>query len=183
MNKKTLIIIIALLLLLVIFIGIAVWALFFREIAPVDEDDTEGILRPDYPPQNTEQNQKPIPNDPGGEIQTPDGGGGVNITYSKNVTVDLSEKKATLYYANPSRSNQNAKIGVMIGERVVLESELITPGNMVTSLPLSDGAESFFDAESIGEYDAELVVGFYDPQTGAKAMVDSRGAVKVIVKE
>ena len=173
MNKKTtLIIIIALLLLLVIAVGVAVWAIFFRE--------GDEILPPDYPPQNTEQNQETIPDDPGGEIETPEGGGGVNITYSEAVTIDLSDKKASLYYANPSRSNQNVAIAILIGEKVILKSELITPGNMVTQLSLLDGADKLLTA---GGYNAELVVYCYHPETGEKAMVDTRGSLMVTVVE
>ena len=171
-KKKTLIIAIALSVVLAIAIGVTVWAIFFRE-----GDD---VLPPDYPPQDTDDNQTPIPDDEGGEIQTPAGGGAVNITYAENVTVDLSDKKASLYYANPSRSNQNVAIAIVIGEDVIVKSELITPGNMVTSLPLVQDAEKKLAA---GGYNAEMIVYCYHPETGEKAMVDTKGAVIVTVVE
>lgn len=176
MTKKTLIIIIALSVALAMTIGVTVWSLFFRE-AKVDDGD---ILPPDYPPQETEDNQTPIPDDDGGEIVTPEGGGAVNITYAENVTVDLSDKTASLYYANPSRSNQNVAIAIVIGEDVIIKSELITPGNMVTSLPLVDGVETKLTA---GGYNAEIIVYCYHPETGEKAMIDTKGAVTVTVTE
>lgn len=172
MNKTILLIIIALSVVLVISICVSVWAIFFRE-----GDD---VLPPDYPPQDTEDNQVPIPDDDGGKIETPEGGGAVNITYAENITVDLSEKNASIYYANPSRSNQNVAIAIMIGEDVIIKSELITPGNMVTSLPLVDGAE---EKLAVGGYDAEIIVYCYHPETGEKAMVDTKGAVIVTVVE
>lgn len=172
MDKKTLIIAIVLSVILLIAILISVWAIFFRR--------GKDVLPPDYPPQNTDQNQTPIPDDQGGEIQTPAGGGAVNITYSEQVKIDLSDKKASLYYANPSRSNQNVAIAVVIGEEIILKSELITPGNMVTSLPLAEGAEKKL---AVGGYNAELVVYCYHPETGEKAMVDTKGAVVLTVTE
>ena len=172
MNKKIMILIIALAVVSVISISVSVWALFFRE--------GDAPLTPDYPPQSTESNQVTIPDDIGGEIQTPEGGGAVNITYSEEITIDLSGKKASLYYANPSRSNQNVAIAIVIGEDVIIKSDLIIPGNMVTSLPLVDGAE---DKLATGVYNAEIIVYCYHPDTGEKAMIDTKGEVIVTVTE
>ena len=174
MNKKSLMIIIALSVVLVIAVSVSIWAIFFRE------SSEEGVLTPDYPPQSTDANQVPIPDDNGGTIKTPEGGGAVNITYAENVTVDLSDKKASLYYANPLRSNQNVAIAIMVGEELILKSELITPGNMVTSLSLVDGAE---EKLVVGGYDAQIIVYCYHPETGEKAMIDTKGAVVVTVVE
>ena len=141
---------------------------------------TETPLPPDYPPKETESNQEPITEDSGGSIQTPEGGGAVNITYAETVNVDLSDKIASLYYANPSRSNQNVAIAVVIGDTVIVKSELITPGNMVTELALNDGAENKL---SVGSYDAEIVVYCYHPETGEKAMIDARANIILNVVE
>lgn len=172
MNKKTLLIIIALSVLLVIAISVSIWAIVFRE--------GEDILPPDYPPQDTDDNQTPIPDDQGGQIQAPAGGGAVNITYAENVTVDLSDKKASLYYANPSKSNQNVAVSIVIGEDVIIKSELITAGNMVTSLPLVEGAA---EKLAVGGYNAEIIIYCYHPETGEKAMIETKGAVVVTVVE
>ena len=157
---------------LVIAIIISLWAIFFRE--------NEEVLPPDYPPQATDQNQTPIPDDQGGTIETPEGGGAVNVTYSESIEIDLSEKSASLYYANPSRSNQNVAIAVVIGEDVILRSQLITPGNMINSLTLVEGAEKKL---TVGGYNAALIIYCYDPETGEKAMVDTTGAVVLTVTE
>lgn len=172
MTKTTLILIIALAVVLVSSISVSVWAIFFRQ-----GDD---VLPPDYPPQDTEDNQTPIPDDTGGAIQTPAGGGAVNITYADNITIDLSDKKASLYYANPSRSNQNVVIAIVIKDEVIIKSGLITPGNMVTSLSLVDGAENKL---AVGGYNAEIIIYCYHPETGEKAMLDTKGEVVVTVTE
>lgn len=172
MTNKTKLIMIALSVVLVVALCVSIWAIFFRE--------GEAVLPPDYPPQGTDDNQTPIPDDTGGNIETPEGGGAVNITYAENITVDLSDKLASLYYANPSRSNQNVAIAIVIGEEVIIKSELITPGNMVTSLPLVDGAEKKLSA---GGYNAEIIIYCYHPETGEKAMIDTKGEVVVTVTE
>ena len=172
MNKNNLLIIIALSVVLVIAICVSIWAIVFRE--------GEDMLPPDYPPQDTDDNQTPIPDDQGGQIQTPAGGGAVNITYAEEVIIDLSDNKASLYYANPSRSNQNVAIAIVIGKNVIIKSELITPGNMVTSLPLVGGAA---EKLAVGGYDAEIIIYCYHPETGEKAMVDTKGSVIVTVVE
>ena len=172
MTNKPKIIIIALSVVLAVAIFVSIWAIFFRE--------EEDVLPPDYPPQDTDDNQTPIPDDIGGSIETPEGGGAVNITYAENITVDLSDKTASLYYANPSRSNQNVAIAIVIGEEVIIRSELITPGNMVTALPLVDGAEEKLSA---GGYNAEIIIYCYHPETGEKAMIDTKGEVVVTVTE
>lgn len=172
MDKKKRIAIVVLCLILIIAVAISVWAIFFRK--------GEDVLPPDYPPQETEKNQIPIPDDQGGTIQTPDGGGAVNVTYSQKIDIDLSDKSASLYYANPSRSTQNVAIAIVIGEEVILRSELITPGNMVKSLPLVDGIEKKLVA---GGYNATLVVYCYDPETGERAMVDATSSVTLTVTE
>ncbi len=171
-NKPKWIIIAVLLLLLLVIVAVIIWAIFFR---------TPDIpLPPDYPPQETDGNQQPIPNDQGGKLESPTGGGAVNVTYESVVTVDLSDKTVTLSYANPSMSNQNVAIAIVIDDLTVARSALITPGNMIKSLTLEDKAAKKL---SVGGYDAEIIIYCYHPETGEKAMVDTRGEVTVYVTE
>ena len=51
---------------------------------------------------------------------------------------------------------------------------------MVTSLPLVDGAEKKL---AVGGYNAEIIIYCYHPETGEKAMVDTKGSVVVTVVE
>ena len=173
-TKRNLIIIISILLILLLFtICIMMWAVFFRGI---------GIkpIPPDYPPQGTEENQKPIEGDNSDKIESPEGGGAINVTYRTNVKVDLSENKVTLLYANPNASNQNVAILIMIGDLVVAKSDQITPGHGVDTLSLDRYAK---ERLMVGRYDGELVIRAYDPETGEKAMVDTKGAINVTVVE
>ncbi|MBQ7364397.1 MAG: hypothetical protein IJW46_02230 [Clostridia bacterium] len=170
-QKKLTVAIVLLSILLLLVILVTVLALFLRKPT---------VLPPDYPPQDTDSNMQPIPGDSGGTIETPEGGGAVNITYADTVTVSLSDRTASLYYANPSRSNQNVAIAVMIGSTVILRSDLITPGNMVTTLPLVEGVE---EQLLPGGYQAELIIYCYHPETGEKAMIDTRGTLTLTVVE
>lgn len=167
-NQKTLIAILSIL--IVLCLAVTIWAVFFRGSDPIT---------PDYPPQGTEDNQKPIEGDTGDKIDSPSGGGAINVTYGTNAIVSLSEKKVTLYYANPNASNQNVAILIMIGDMVVAKSDLITPGHEVTELTLEDYAVSKLQA---GGYDAELLVRAYNDD-GEKAMVDTKGEITLTVQE
>lgn len=165
-NQKTLIAI--LLILIVLCLAVTIWALFFRGGNPIT---------PDYPPQGTEDNQKPIEGDDGEKLESPSGGGAINVTYGTNAIASLSEKKVTLYYATPNASNQNVAILITIGDMVAAKSDLITPGNEVTELVLADYAAKNL---SEGGYNAELVVRAYNDE-GEKAMVDSKGEITLTV--
>ena len=171
-TRKKKIILVLLVLVLLALIAVTVWAIFFREPEP--------ILPPDYPPQNVDPGQKPIPDDEGGKIESPTGGGAVNITYSTAFNADLSDGNVKFYYANPARSNQNVAIAVVIGEEVICRSELVTPGNMITVLPLLEDAK---ERLTVGGYEAELIIYCYHPQTGEKAMVDTRAPITLNVAE
>ena len=170
-NKST--IIIAILALITVgALCVTIWALFFREGSQP--------ITPDYPPQGTEQNQKPLEGDEGDKIDSPEGGGAINVTYGTAVTVDLSENKVTLLYANPQASNQNVAILIMIDDLVVAKSDQITPGYGVDTLTLEEYAK---ERLAVGGYNGELVIRAYDPETGEKAMVDTKGEITITVVE
>lgn len=164
MNELLIIIIIILLLL-------TRCSLYKRALSP---------LTPDYPPQGTEENQDPIDGDNSEKMDSEEGGGAINVTYGMNATVKLSEDTVTLYYANPNASNQNVAVLILIDELVVAKSDLITPGHQVTELPLEPYAKEVL---MVGGYDAELVVRAYNPDTGEKAMIDTKGEVTLTVIE
>lgn len=157
---------------IVLCMAVTIWALFFREGSKP--------ITPDYPPQGTEQNQKPLEGDEGEKIESPSGGGAINVTYGTSVTVDLSDNKVTLLYANPQTSNQNVAILIMIDELVIAKSEQITPGYGVDTLTLEEYAK---ERLAVGGYNGELVIRAYNPETGEKAMVDTKGEITITVVE
>lgn len=173
MKTKLAIIIILLASVCTACITTTVWVLFFRDGAGTP-------ITPDYPPQGTESNQKPLEGDDSEKIESPSGGGAINVTYQTSVKVDLSENKVTLLYANPQASNQNVAILIMIGDLVIAKSDLITPGHGVDTLSLETHAK---ERLMVGGYDGELVIRAYDPETNEKAMVDAKGKVKITIVE
>lgn len=154
-------------------VGVSIWALFFR--------DSEPPLAPDYAPREEEQNATPIEGDTGGEkLEAPQGGGAVSLTYSKEVGIDLSDKKVSLMFANPSKSTQDMVLQLVIQNSVVIQSGKLIPGNQVTALDLPEDAQKRL---SPGGYDGKFAVLYYNRESGEKAMVNTEIPVTVTVTE
>ncbi|MGN1306403.1 MAG: hypothetical protein ACI4V3_01890 [Faecousia sp.] len=170
-EKKKTRLILVLIIGIVICLGVTIWALFFRQ--------PEQVLIPDYAPRETEQNAQPIPGGDDTKLDAPEGGGAISIEYENRVTIDLSDGKAYLSYANPGRSTQNVVLRIEIQDTAVVQSGTILPGNQVGELELLDGA-----AEKLkeGVYDAVFRILSYDPVTGEKAMVDTIAEITVTVQ-
>ena len=156
---------------IVICIGVTIWALFFRQSGEA--------LVPDYAPQETEQNARPIEGDDGAKLDAPEGGGAISLEYDSHVTVDLSDGKAYLSYANPGKSPQDIVLRIEIQDTAVIQSGTIRPSNQVSELELLDGAA---DKLREGVYDAVFRILSYDPVTGEKAMVDTLAEITVTVQ-
>ena len=170
-EKKKTWLIILLIIGIVICIGVTIWALFFRQ-----SDET---LIPDYAPQETEQNARPIEGDDDTKLDAPEGGGAISLEYDSQVTVDLSDGKAYLSYANPGKSTQDIVLRIEIQDTAVVQSGTIRPGNQVSELELLDGAAKKLQE---GVYDAVFRILSYDPVTGEKAMVDTLAEITVTVQ-
>lgn len=170
-NKNSPLIII-LLIITVIAIGVTVWALFFRDTGPA--------LAPDYAPQEEEQHAETIPNDNGEKMDQPEGGGSVSLSYSKEVTIDISDGTAELYFANPGKSNQDIVLQIVIQGEVIVQSGTLKPGNQVSSLNLLEGAAKKLAA---GGYDGTFMVLYYNPDTGEKAVVNTEIPITITVNE
>lgn len=153
-------------------LAVTIWALFFRQ--------PRVVLTPDYAPRETEQNAEPIPDDNSVRLDTPAGGGSITIEYDNHATIDLSDKKAYLSYANPGKSTQNIVLRIEIQDTVVAQSGTIQPGSQVRVLALLEGAEKQLQT---GVYtDAAFKILSYDPETGEKAMIDTVAEITVTVR-
>lgn len=170
-KKKSKILIVFLVLITVCCIGITVWAVFFR--------NTEKVLSPDRAPQKTEENAEKIENDNTEKMKAEEGGGAVSITYSNEVTIDLDHKKASLLFANPSKSTQNMVVQIVIDDTEIVQSDLLEAGNQVTKLDLLDNAEKQLEK---GGYDGKFRVLFYDPDSGKKAAVNTEIPISITVE-
>lgn len=171
-NKKKYLLILLLLLITVTAVAVSVWAIWFRDSAPV--------LAPDYAPRQIEENAEPIGDDGAEKLSQPEGGGAIGLTYAKEVTISLSDKNAAIMFANPTKSNQDMVLQLAIDDVVVLQSGRLEPGNRVSSLGLLDGAEKRLTA---GGYNGKFVVLYYDRTSGEKAMLNTEIPVTVTVTE
>ena len=161
-----------LLLITLIAVGVTIWALFFRNPEPV--------LTPDYAPVEEEENAQPIEDDSNEKLEAEEGGGAVSLTYSNEATIDLSDKTASLVFANPGQSLQDMVVQIVIDDTVIVQSGTIKPGNQVTTLDLLDGAETKLQP---GGYDGKFVVFYYDQDSGEKAVVNTEIPLTITVQE
>lgn len=161
-----------LLLLLIVCIGVTIWALFFR--------DTKTVLAPDYAPQQTESNAEKIGDEKDEKLEQPQGGGAVSLTYSRDVNISLSGNTASLLFGNPTKSNQDMVLQLIVQDTVLLQSGLLTPGNQVRTLDLFEDVNQQL---SPGGYEGKFVVLYYQPDSGEKAIVTTEIPVNIIVTE
>ena len=158
-----------LLLLLIVTIGITIWALFFRSAT---------VLQPDYAPRKAEQHAHDIGDSGEQKLEQAQGGGAVSITYTTQVEVSLSAQQATVYFANPSKSNQDIVLQIVVQDVVIAQSGTISPGKQTEKLDLLEGA-----AEQLtpGGYNGNFVVLYYQPDTHEKTIVNTEIPVNITV--
>lgn len=171
-NKKKWLLLLLLLLITIAAMSLSVWAVWFR--------DSTIVLAPDYAPQQIEENAEPVGDDGDEKLSQPEGGGAVGLTYAKEVDISLSDKSATLQFANPTKSNQDMVLQLEIDDVVILQSGRLEPGNMVSTLNLLDGAEKRLAA---GGYNGKFVVLYYDRTSREKAVINTEIPVTVTVNE
>ena len=162
---------ILLLLLLITSCSVTIWSIFFR--------DTPTSLAPDYAPQEIDPNAQPTP-DAGEDtekLEQEQGGGSVSLQYTKEVTVDLSDGMVYLSFTNPSESNQDMVLQVIVQEKLIAQSKLLPPGNTLTQLPLKEGVNL-----SPGGYNGKYTAAYYY-ENGEKAIVQTEIPLVILVEE
>ena len=171
-DSENRLIVVLLLVITVAAVCIAFWAVSFRM--------PDVILVPDYAPKETEAHAEVIPSDSGAQSGSETDGGSVTLTYSDQVSIDLSEERASLVFINPGKSNQNMLLQIVIQKEVVVQSGIILPGRQVRVLDLLDGA-----AEKLapGGYDGCFSIYYYHPETGEKAMINTEIPIRIEVRK
>lgn len=163
---------ILLLLILLIAVGVIVWALFIR--AP----KTENTLAPDYAPRQVEQHARVY----GGEtskLEQTDGGGAVTLEYTTDINISLSEKKVYFSVANPYQSNQSMLVQIKIKDEVIAESGTLQPGYKLGELDITEQKAKML---SEGVYDGQILIWYYQPDTGERAVVNTAIPVSINVQ-
>jgi len=173
MKKRNVIIILLLALITVGAVTTTVIVLLNRDNTPV--------LAPEYAPQDTDDNAKPIENDDNTKLEAAEGGGAVSLTYSKEVTITLSDKKANVVFQNPGKSTKDIVLQLIIesdGKEVVMaQSDLLPAGYMLNTMTLLDTAKL-----SAGGYNGKFNVLYYDPDSGERAIVNTNIPLTITVK-
>jgi hypothetical protein len=152
-------------------IATSIWAIWFRE-APT--------LNPDYAAKETEKDAEKIEgseNDGGGELVE---GGKINIIYSPEVTVDLSDGKASLLIGNLAKSKHNIVAELVIQDNIIFQTGAVQPGYRVVNTDIASGAA---DMLSEGVYNGVLRLYMYDVQTNEREMLSTDIVVQINVKE
>lgn len=170
------------LLLLLISIGsvsVAVWAITRKQKPETPKPTESPILTPDYAPGELEKNAESMGDQGDSKLKQPKGGGAVSITYSKDVTIDLSDKKATLMFGNPSRSNQSMVLQIVIQDTIVVQSNTLKPGYQVKKLDLPSNTK----LKKPGIYKGKFNVLYYNGDNGKKAVVNTEIPIDIKVQE
>lgn len=168
-RKKWILLLSLLLLLLIAAICVTIWAQFFRK---------SPSLIPDYAPPQKEPHAEDIGDNDDEKLPQQSGGGAVSLTYTTQVKVNLSQGYASLYFANPSKSNQDIVIQIVIQDVVIAQSGAINPGKQVERLDLLSGAAS---ALAEGGYNGEFRIYYYQPDTHEKTIINTEIPVTVMV--
>lgn len=173
-KKQVFFVVLLLLLVLATIIAavVGIWNLWFRR--------SDTLLPPDYAPRVPEKNAIPIGDDGDKKLDQPEGGGAVSLTYAKEVSISLSEKTAQLLFANPTKSNQDMVLRLVIDDVVIFQTGRLIPGNKIHEVDLLKGMEKRLSA---GGYDGKFVVLYYGRTSGELAMVNTEIPVTVTVTD
>ena len=169
--------------LLILMVSVMLLSVFSIGFVSCGDDEPEGPITipgitPDYPAPPVDEGAEDV-EDNEDKLDAPEGGGAVGMIYSTEVEIDLSDKKATLLFANPNRSTHNVSIQLVVQDIVLAESGLLTPAKRVTSLDIKDDVTI---PEGVYASNAKILVRFYDPETNACSIVNSEIAVTVTVR-
>lgn len=169
-NFKFYSILIALVVVIIATVSVTVWALLSKD---------KNKITPDYAPVGLDKNAEPM-NDNEEKLNHSEGGSSVGIIYAKELTVNLTSRKIELLFANPSRSNQDMVIAVVIQDCILVTSGRITPGNKITNLKLNKDAT---DRLTAGGYNGTIIISCYDPKSGEKSLINTEISVLINVTE
>lgn len=171
LTRGMIILVVAMAVVIVAAVGVGIWALTARSFP---------VITPDYAPNEMEENAEKIEGeDDTTKLEAAEGGGAVEIQFTKSVTVDLSDKTAYLDFKNPSKSTQQMVVQLWAHDEIVAQSGAVKPGYKVGKIDLLPGAANKFGG--VGGYNGKLVILNYDEETGEKAMVNIDVAVTINV--
>ncbi len=87
---------------------------------------------------------------------------------------------AMLVFGNPSKTNREAVVRLVIQDTVILQSGSLAPSTQVTELSLMNGAEEKLTVEVC---EGKFIVSFFDRPSGRWATLNAEIPVTVTVTE
>ncbi len=99
----------------------------------------------------------------GSKIDNTLSGGAGDISYAKNVTIELSKGKVSLNLGNLCDSVKNMGVQVVIQDHIITEFDIAMPGYRMVEMDLLEEASNKLQA---GGYEGKIVIIFYDRTTG-----------------
>ncbi len=167
-DKKKNKLIIILSIVIVVLLAVGTWFFFFKQ--------PDKII-PDYV---KESNAQEMGDDDSKKMEKPDGGGAVSLLYSKNVKVNLSDSRVSLFVGNPKKSTQDIVLQVLIDENVIAQSGRLVPGYQVDELTIDKNAKTILTK---GGYKGKIKIFYFDETGGKKAMLNTEIPVSIEVNE
>ena len=169
-SKKLIAWIIFLLIVVSIAVGAVIcWKSFFNN---------SPVLTPDFAPEQEEKYAENIGDNGDAKLPQPEGGGAVSLTYSTNVDVDLDKNKAYLFFGNPTKSNQDMLLQIVVQDNIIAQSGKLVPGKQVYKLDLLKDAASKLTS---GGYNGKFIILYYQKDTGEKTVVNTEIPVTINV--
>lgn len=157
-------------LLVLIAVDLALWAFLSRE---------DSTLAPDYAPVDEEQYAQDIGDGGDEKMKQQKGGGAVSLTYTTEVKIGAEKKQASLFFANPSKSNQDIVLQIVVHDVVIAQSGRLSPGKQIEKLDLIESGAKKLQS---GGYHGEFVVLYYQPDTHEKTIVNTKIPVNITVE-
>ena len=138
-----------------------------------------GNKKKEYAPIEIDPNVTKL-NDDGKKMITPEGGSAVRLTYSNKVKIDLNKKEVSFNLKNPSASNQDMLLEIIIisddNETIIAKSGRIKPGYGLSVLPLTDKV-----ILKSGQYNGKFNINYYDEETAEKSIVNTNIPITIDV--
>ena len=133
--------------------------------------NSPNVVKPDNPLPDVDPDIEPIGTDDNQSTPANKGSGSVSLVYTKSVSISLASDSATIYYQNPSSSNQSVVLELYVvsedKEYFIGKTGLIPAGNAIYEMDVS-GRDANIRA---GTYTGLFRSSYYNPVTGEKAVV------------
>lgn len=161
------IIAVILFILTILIVVLAIWLLMNKQVT---------VMNYNVPPKDI--NAVKVEDEQSSMVDVEDGNGYGEVTWMQDVELSISGKIATFYFQNPSTSQLNMVVHLVVGDKELATSNLIEPGYELTKITDVDTS-----GLTPGTYDGVLRADNYDPETNERSIMATEMEVKVVITE